>query len=444
MPIMLAKKDNPLTTSLLRSATNQTDIESSDSDLKCKVYVFNPIKQCPRLRLFKEMRQDSKLEAIIRRRSLFIVIARLNDWWYVICGGYAGWTHGPAFLLQSGMLSDASSFKRHEDWQGNNYFFCDGTVMMGSDAKFFAFTNVLIMLPSLFLFYTVIPQICESYFYIDVFGIVLLAYCYYNLWMSSIIEPGILPRNDAHVRAVLPDGAVTAGPLGWKFCETCNIYRPPRSKHCNSCQNCVEIFDHHCPWVGNCIAKRNYKYFYRFILFITLYGLFTVTTCTVVLSEDYRTKKYDSTGSYLLSNATAFIIDMFAVVCTWSLFSLCFYHIYLVYKGETTNENLKGAFLDVHNVYNPGFCHTCVNLSCSISIPESRLPDQSATITADEFVEKYRAFISTHLLVIEEQKQRYNYQNVQSLNNWSAAPSSDPTQLLDAKGQTNYNSINSK
>jgi hypothetical protein len=54
-----------------------------------------------------------------------------------------------------------------------------------------------------------------------------------------------------------------------KFCRTCYILRPFRTSHCRICGACVEKYDHHCPWLGNCIGKNNYRSFLLF-LFTTL------------------------------------------------------------------------------------------------------------------------------------------------------------------------------
>lgn len=52
--------------------------------------------------------------------------------------------------------------------------------------------------------------------------------------------------------------------------------QPMRSKHCQTCQHCVRRYDHHCPWIENCVGEKNHRWFVLYLLvelLVLLWGL---------------------------------------------------------------------------------------------------------------------------------------------------------------------------
>ncbi|VFQ95997.1 unnamed protein product [Cuscuta campestris] len=65
------------------------------------------------------------------------------------------------------------------------------------------------------------------------------------------------------------------------------IVCPLRAKHCSTCDRCVEQFDHHCPWVSNCIGKKNKWDFFIFLVLEVLSMLITGSVSLTRLLIDH-------------------------------------------------------------------------------------------------------------------------------------------------------------
>ncbi|KAI7798339.1 palmitoyltransferase ZDHHC12-A [Triplophysa rosa] len=53
--------------------------------------------------------------------------------------------------------------------------------------------------------------------------------------------------------------------LKQRRCGYCFLLQPMRAKHCKMCKHCVRRFDHHCPWIDNCVGERNHKWFLLYL-----------------------------------------------------------------------------------------------------------------------------------------------------------------------------------
>ncbi|XP_014670773.1 PREDICTED: palmitoyltransferase ZDHHC17-like [Priapulus caudatus] len=97
---------------------------------------------------------------------------------------------------------------------------------------------------------------------------------WYNFYKSWKSDPGIVKASrEQKFRTVVELAEQDTFDLSW-FCTTCIVKKPVRSKHCSSCNKCIAKFDHHCPWVGNCVGALNHKYFMGYLFFMM--GLLSV------------------------------------------------------------------------------------------------------------------------------------------------------------------------
>ena len=168
--------------------------------------------------------------------------------------------------------------------------------------------------------------------------------------MNDIILKNKKIRRPTHLRQL---GYVRE----YKICDTCYIVRPLRSTHCGICDNCINRFDHHCPWIGTCVGKRNYPYFFIFLCLLNIFQVITGVLCIFHIIyksiddfNDYFFKlRFDNknlnaavVGDVIMSLYLIIYVILTMVFTT----GLLIYHIKIVRQNMTTKEELKKYFLN--------------------------------------------------------------------------------------------------
>ena len=63
------------------------------------------------------------------------------------------------------------------------------------------------------------------------------------------------------------------------YCSICRIWLSleKKTKHCNFCNICIEGMDHHFPWTGKCIGRKNIIPFYLFLFAVFSFMTYCVS-----------------------------------------------------------------------------------------------------------------------------------------------------------------------
>ena len=244
----------------------------------------------------------------------------------------------------------------YKQWEGDNYFPMKAFMILGPCSFRPTLATGLIITIPVFLFLIFNES---KYVNISISIIVIIFYIIIIilLLLVSFNDPGIMRRFKSEDNLLISRKETYIFQLGYirkyKYCSTCSIIRPIRSSHCSDCNNCVEKFDHHCPWIGNCTGKRNYRYFFIFLILINIILIFLIIICIVVISKKVseiisknkdipKKEQKQNIISYALSDAIIFLyIIIYSIICLLFIVGLLFYHIQLINNNITTKEDLK-------------------------------------------------------------------------------------------------------
>lgn len=210
------------------------------------------------------------------------------------------------------------------------------------------------------------------------------------LLRTALSDPGVIPRRRNAGEAPsssLPPIVVDGRSFPAKWCQSCRLVRPPRAAHCRVCDVCVEVFDHHCPWVGACVGKRNLKHFLLFIVVV-------VVDCaaTIALSALQLILAVYVDGRSLLrpQSVPALVAGILAGFCAFPAVGLLFYNAGLVRRGLTTREDMKG-------IRGGGAQASLSSVLCGpeyVSVPEEAVEGEVVVISHDEPTESAALLIN--------------------------------------------------
>jgi len=285
------------------------------------------------------------------------------------------------FIIPKDLISD------YRNWNGYNYFPIKGAIIEGPcNIRPTVMTACAVTVPVLLFLIFNTNYISDKLtiaipIIIEIIYIIIIIY----LLISAFVDPGIIRRfnilndnkNKDYVNTRKEAKIFHLGYImNYKYCPSCGIIRPNRSTHCSDCNNCVERLDHHCPWIGHCVGKRNYKYFFIFLFFLNILAILLIIISIIFLvkkSKDYKKIK-DLLPNNMKEHITAFslcdsIISLYLIIyCFFSMFFitiLIFYHFNLIATNSTTKELIKNAFYVVQgNPYKRSVCTNIKNVLC--------------------------------------------------------------------------------
>eukprot|EP00045_Choanoeca_perplexa_P010300 m.103652 g.103652 ORF g.103652 m.103652 type:complete len:1030 (-) comp15228_c0_seq3:78-3167(-) len=257
------------------------------------------------------------------------------------------------------MADDDQSPKVWEVYKGGSSIWYQGRCITGKDRHMVRGVSFLLLVIPAFFYGFSGPYLWDEVSPATVLFVAyfqFLSFC--NYLMTSYTDPGILPRalkEEGEKMYPLPprednsylppprvrDVEVNGQDITIRYCFTCHHYKAPRVNHCGRTNDCVEKFDHYCPWTGQVIGARNYRFFIAFLLTTVVLDILVLALSIVHLEALIRSR--GGFGDAIKAKPHLAVIIPLTFCLLFSVGGLLGFHEYLILSAKTTNETFKLA-----------------------------------------------------------------------------------------------------
>ena len=339
---------------------------------------------------------------------------------------------------------------------GNNKIICNNKLLLGNKYYHIIISFILITIPAILYIFTMLKIFSSSSITLAIITIVFYIPIITFLFIGACSDPGLVERNNEYAfydnRKSVIKMNIKGHMANLNYCYTCFHFRPPRTSHCAECDNCVENFDHHCLWLGTCVGKRNYKYFFYLLSLTSVLCFMVVISSVIFLIEFFKNYFKEKDNDILLIIICLCVVGFTALMfLLFFLIKLLFLHTYLVSAGLNFYEFIKKNYLVTleRKPYSRG-CLRNIKNRLFKRVPTSKLNLSEINIKEEDLLKSIDKIRSNSILDENDRYKRFPHEeNINNLgqsrnegNNILTATNERQSSLKEKnKNNSNQNSL---
>ncbi|KAF9122598.1 hypothetical protein BGW39_009635 [Mortierella sp. 14UC] len=173
----------------------------------------------------------------------------------------------------------------------------------------------------------------------------IIANYYYTVTTSpgSVLD-GLAAENEGtHFQDVLMEmESFTEFP---PTCKRCHLPKPERTHHCSVCKKCILKYDHHCPWIHNCVGHFNHRYFLMFLTYLTTACVYFVYMGIGPFMLMVESEENPAMWPYRMPQGIVAFSEVLACAIGLAVGGMGCWHWYLTLTAQTTLEQYNNSYI---------------------------------------------------------------------------------------------------